>query len=101
MSFDLINDQIHIFIQGDSRVNPRKAIYVLFPSITCVHKLNNSLSGIETIVAKNGTLRKTDTRIVENQICPHIDIFFLLSCAEMIYIHLMAKNPAVIVLRAS
>ena len=51
------NDQIHIFMLGDSRVNPRKAIYILFPSITCVHKLNNSFSGIE-IVAKNGTLRK-------------------------------------------
>ena len=51
---------------GDSRVNPRKAIYILFPSIiTCVNKLNNSFSGIE-IVAKNGTLRKTDTRIEEN-----------------------------------
>lgn len=59
------NDQMHIFMPGDSRVNPRKAIYILFPSITCVHKLNNSFSGIE-IVAKNGTLRKTDTRIEEN-----------------------------------
>ena len=64
MSFDL-NDQMHIFMPGDSRVNPRKAIYILFPSITCVHKLNNSFSGIE-IVAKNGTLRKTDTRIEKN-----------------------------------
>ena len=61
MSFDLINGQIHIFMFGDSRVNPRKAIYILFPSITHVHKLNNSLSGIK-IVAKNGTLRKTETR---------------------------------------
>lgn len=59
------NDQIHISVLGDSRVNPRKAIYILFPSITCVHKLNNSFSGIE-IVAKNGTLHKTDTRIEEN-----------------------------------
>ena len=60
------NDQIHIFMLGDSRVNPRKAIYILFPSIiTCVNKLNNSFSGIE-IVAKNGTLRKTDTRIEKN-----------------------------------
>ena len=29
MSFDLINDQIHIFMRGDSRVNPRKAICII------------------------------------------------------------------------